>query len=449
MEGRVNQTGVSSPIGNITLEAGAGTTWCGGINTGAVNAQGSVSLHGSGRWTIGSIYSNSNVTVNNTVGSSAFSGYLRQNGGVQARGNIWWESGASPFALSDNYWISNGLWGNNITVKRDDWVDVSDTDLNSIGKIPNCGNEAIRAYGNVGLYPCYDIVGWRPDIKVDGDIRHRGDYTEDEPWWGGDVEKGSEYQNSATPLPSEITVSAPGVPGAPTVQKGGDIDVLYQASPQQWGLSQPVQMLQPSWGHFRDKANQDDRISSNPSHILLDDGRPEHGDYDGRSGNGQILFRWVSGPGGNSSNETVYNDDPNVDVVVDVVNFGATSNFTGTIVSRGSVYLQKSVTDWFIEQGQTLNIAAGMDIKCITSGFTLWKKDNNHFHFYARRNIDLSNATFNLGSSLKFYGSFTAGNEVIFKDNGVFTDAQFRWSRWALDPVGWVPPYQTLSWREI
>ena len=144
------------------------------------------------------------------------------------------------------------------------------------------------------------------------------------------------------------------------------------------------------------------------------------------------------------------NGDPDVDIIIDKLHWqhvGAA--FEGTIVSRGDVYISSSDTNWFMGSEQILNLVAGGEIMSRTAGLTLAESNNCHYHFWAYGDIRLENMRFGLLGVNTFYGSFTAGNRVYYADNSFWTDMAFKWSRWALDPVAWAPPFKVLTWREV
>ena len=54
-----------------------------------------------------------------------------------------------------------------------------------------------------------------------------------------------------------------------------------------------------------------------------------------------------------------------------------------------------------------------------------------------------------LAGTTVFTGSFTAGNLVTYSSRAVWDNFTMKWSRWALDPVAWAPPFKVLTWKEI
>lgn len=421
------------------------------INIGAISSGDYVLVRGHDEVRTNSIYANGYVDVRSTPKDAGTGGNpVEINGYIQSRSTVTYRMNTAGVACGDgNGWVSGGIWGAGVDVRH---YQLLSGDV-SIGNIS--GNDSIRSQGNVYIDSSGDLLD--ADIFLgggSGDIRYNGSC--DIP---GDVDYGSAY-GGYSGLPTAYThpsVSAPTCtnptvplkPRAPDVGHGTcpgdsqpyDVDLLTSAN-----LDEPVRVLEPSWGHFRDKAMKDDAAGVGP-HMIKDSGLVSEGDHDLLANNGEIAFWWTSD--NYSSNETVYNDDSNVTVVIKKLIFPGSGNFSGTIVSRGSVYIDASETDWFVGSNQELNIAAGEDIVRRTSGFSIWENANCHFHFYAYRNIDLTNMRFQLGASMVFYGSFTAGNRVYWRDNTVFMDVTFRWSRWALDPAGWAPPFKVLSWREV
>ena len=224
----------------------------------------------------------------------------------------------------------------------------------------------------------------------------------------------------------------------PVVGVGGDVDLYAEA-----GLIAPVKLLKPNWAYFELMARQDDvasgpdTVPKGPAHMIYENGP---GDKDKTTSG--IQFTWNSDVTYNS-NEVVYNGDPNVNVyiTVDWSQLSPSASFTGTIVSKGSVYITANT----IKGGQTLNIVSGLDIQNSTSA--LVKNADCILHLWAQRNIDFKDINI---TSLTFYGSFTAGNQIKFTSSSAkWENVNFKWSRWALDPVAWAPPFKVLDWKEI
>ncbi|MBU1943461.1 MAG: pilus assembly PilX N-terminal domain-containing protein [Actinobacteria bacterium] len=391
---------------------------------------------------------------------------VRVSGTVEAQGSVYCRGCAVAFQ-GDSY-LSGGVWagnyiphdplaqpdpGHSVSVIRDDALDISDTDM-SIGTIPGYGSDSIRSRGDVFLEGCGDIWPFQPDLEA-SDIRAPGGVTTD-----GSVEHGTVYAvdpGSATACPPP-NVHAPALPKppAPLVGRGGDVDVEGAAD-----LEAPVNMIQPNWSYFQQAAMDDDAVNPGAPHVLLDTGMVSDGDHDGQASNGEILFMWDSALP-YSSNETVYQGDPEVDLVIEKLEWpDDQAVFEGTIVSRGDVYLDSTDVDWFMGEDDVLNIIAGGedmdedgvpdtgDITSRTGGLTLWERNNSCYHFWAARNIHLDNLRFSLGGSNTFRGSFTAGNRVYYRSNTFVENTTFAWSRMQADATAWLPPYRILSWREI
>jgi len=88
---------------------------------------------------------------------------------------------------------------------------------------------------------------------------------------------------------------------------------------------------------------------------------------------------------------------------------------------------------------------SGLDIQNSTSA--LVKNAGCILHLWAQHNIDFKDINI---TSLTFYGSFTAGNQIKFTSSSAkWENVKFKWSRWALDPVAWAPPFKVLDWKEI
>ena len=238
------------------------------------------------------------------------------------------------------------------------------------------------------------------------------------------------------------------------------------------GLELPVQLIEPDWSYFEEAAASDEGkrcpsclktnprgysecqfcgedlsgVLEKPPHVLRDGGA---GDADGNPNpNGSIRFLWDAGL--YSSNETIYQSNPDVDIIVDIKWGGAGSDFKGTLVTKGNVKIDNSLgLGWTFDTGQELNLVSGRDIVKNTSGITLVKADNVRYHFWARGNIDFRDMTFALGGVNTFNGSFTAGNRVYYTDTSFWTISTWNWSRWSLDTRAWLPPFSVLSYKEI
>ncbi|MFH1148957.1 MAG: pilus assembly PilX N-terminal domain-containing protein [Actinomycetota bacterium] len=416
----------------------------------------------------GDIQAAGNVRVesvkSNLIGS--IGARVRVEGAIRAQGSVYWRGCAVPFQGDSR--VSGGIWagdyiphdpaaqpdpGHSVTVIRDDALDVSDTDM-YIGLMAGYGNDSIRSRGDVFLKGCGDLWPFQPDIDA-ADIRAPGGVTE-----AGAVDYDNLYAVDPGDAPGcpAPNVQSPVLskPPAPVVGAGGDVDVATAAD-----LQAPVNMIQPNWSYFLQSAQDDDAANPDVPHVLYDTGLASDGDYDGQALNGEILFRWdPTLP--YSSNETIYQGDPDVSLVIEKLEWPDDSAvFEGTIVSRGDVYLDSTEVDWFVGENDVLNVLAGGedldgdgfpdtgDINSHTGGLTIWERKDSTYHFWAARNIYLDNVRFSLGGGNTFHGSFTAGNRVYYRNNTFIENTRFAWSRWAADATAWLPPYKVLTWREV
>lgn len=364
---------------------------------------------------------------------------------------------ASHMSSTVTYFAGSDAWGGDSyigTVRGTGAVDITHTDGTFGGDLLT---EALTSRTSIAAHPDGDSVAWsNPDIHTGGATAPAwGDWSQD---W--DVSGSRTTADGGDPNVSAPSVGVPPQPAKPTAPRVGhnltspvasDIDLLKGAN-----LQEPARVLEPSWGHFRDKAVKDDAVSTNPPHMVYDNG-PIPGGTEmagATAGDGEIWLDWEGGTGAGhyGTNETVYNDSVDTSIVIKKLIFPAgDSNYTGTIVSKGSVYLEAANDDWLVPSYEELNIAAGEDISRRTSGLlNLGEDDNCRFHFYAYRDIKLqNNLGFDLGGNKNLYGSFTAGNRFGWWSMSHGTDVVFHWSRWALDPTGWAPPFKVLSWREV
>jgi len=243
--------------------------------------------------------------------------------------------------------------------------------------------------------------------------------------------------------------------------------------------------MRPNWAYFETVAGQDD-VANGPNTRICPNCRrtvnstdtgwpntcrycgsdishtpvgPAHIIYDGGPGDtvnqgnpdGTIVFKWDNTTP-YSSNEIVYSGDPSVTVQLNVVNFPSIvtdPTFQGTIVARGPVVITAPSSSWIINTGQTLNVVSGLDISNNSSDFAFWSQTESNIHLWAAHDINLNNLKISLASGNTFYGSFTAGDQINFADNSIWTNTNFKWSRWGLDPVAWAPPFKVLEWKEI
>lgn len=301
------------------------------------------------------------------------------------------------------------------------------------------------------------------------------------------VSGGQSIGNPGSPPVGTPSVGIPSQPAKPavpdaTVADDNHLNMLYYA-----GLSAPVKLLKPNWAYFETLAQQDDvangpttKICPNPNcrktnpatnTVCGQNGNPPNGcgtsltsvspgpahmiyagyagDQDHDASNG-IQFKWdPTTP--YSSNEVIYNGDPNVNVYITSLNWNnLASTFAGTIVSRGNVYITANTPmTWLVGTGQNLNIVSGWDIVDNTSGVSLIEQTDSQMHLWAYHDINLDNMNINLVGVNSFLGSFTAGDKVVFNSNSIWDKTTFKWSRWALDPVAWAPPFQVLDWKEL
>lgn len=212
------------------------------------------------------------------------------------------------------------------------------------------------------------------------------------------------------------------------------------------GLEAPVQLLEPNWQFFQDAATNDDAKNPTAKHILVDN---SPGDAD--STVGVYKFLWTDDK--YSSNETIYQGDPNVNVLIDINWAGGGANFKGTLVTKGNVLVISNQTGggWKFDSSQELNLVAGRDIRKDSSltDFTWVTMNNMYYHFWARGDIDFTTKTFAAGTVPTFNGSFVCGNRLNYSDSYMWTISTWKWSRWSIDPAAWLPPFTVLSYKEI
>lgn len=251
---------------------------------------------------------------------------------------------------------------------------------------------------------------------------------------------GGSFTGPAGPPRSLTTTSGYLYPTPPVVDRALALNVA--------GLTGEVNLLEPNWAYFKTCATQDDNDNPSVPHMIRDTGNTADGDFDSTAGNG-ISFRWDNSVGHQySSNETVYAaDDHNINIDLDWA--GTDANFTGTIVTKGSIYVGKSGVAFSLYGSQTANMVAGIDISRSSTGLGLFYSNTCNLHLWAKRNIDLSDKVLCFGANTEFRGSFTAGNLVTYGSNAVWDNFKMYWSRWALDPVAWAPPFKVLTWKEI
>ena len=420
------------------------------IHTSSLSAVGEIKVQGHDPIVTDSILSNSNVKIRSTWKDITCGNYIQNNGSIQCGGYLDWYGCAVN--LEPNSWISGGVWAaGNVTIKRSDAVDASDTDL-TIGYIG--GSDCVRTRGYLRMEGAGDI-GYE-DIKCpnedfwgnsDGDLRHgTGNSLDDVTYrdlYGGYASSPPTYTHSSVGTPSVATPTIPAKPTAPTVGHSApprDVDLLSEA-----GLEATVNILSPNWTYFYNAAQADDSSNPGAAHVVYDGGAGD----DDHEINGYVSLVWdVTSP--YSTNETVYCPDPNVDIRIKSLNWAGRANyFQGTIVSRKDLYLTNNATTWFVGGTQVINCVAGHDVVAGSTGLALVQTIDSEFHFWAGHDILLNNQKIALISVTTFEGSFTACNKVTYNSGTLFDKTTFKWSRWALDPAAWVPPFQLLNWREI
>jgi hypothetical protein len=447
-------TGAISACGYVNIKSGDDVT-C----NGNVQANAWVKLYSSDVVTSGGIYAKS---LSGAVGPEGYSVFVKSyamgglsgnhvqtNGGIYADGPIMWYSTAESFG-SDSH-LTGGAWGSYVHIERALGVDAFDTTDAKIGTISGTG-DSVRACG--GFYS--QCPGWIGDA-FDNDI----DISSTVRQWSGqsydveDTDVPSHVWDNSIALPVINSVSSPSLPGKPNpvyVDKNGqlnepgpagqakNVDVLYEAS-----LTAPVNLLEPNWTYFEQQATADDSANPSAPHMIYDGGP---GDSDGLV-NGHIRFVWDTSKA-YSTRETIYNGSSGVSLDIQALNWSTHgAKFEATIVSKGDVTITAPNTDWFMNTQQVLNVVSGHDISSSTGGLTIWESADCHYHFWADHDIKMDNLRFSFGGSQTYYGSFTAGNRVTISDNSFAPNCTFRWSRWALDPVAWAPPFKVLSWKEL
>lgn len=259
-------------------------------------------------------------------------------------------------------------------------------------------------------------------------------------------------------------------------------------------LTAPVNLIEPNWSYFADQAALDDAsngpktkvchncgkvvastggsppqfpatcpycgadITLDPAgraHVVKDrkkgESAEETGDWGGPDDDGVIRLKWDITKA-YSPSETVYNGNSGYTLEIDRMNWADQNNnrFDGTIVSKGTVTIEApGSANWFIGTNNALNICSGVDITRHTNGFSLISNEKSHFHFWAKRNIDLTNLHFSAMDVTVLNGSFTAGNEVIYSDKTWLKNTTWKWSRWPIAAQAWVAPVRVLSWKEL
>jgi hypothetical protein len=285
------------------------------------------------------------------------------------------------------------------------------------------GNDSIRATGDVTLDAASGKSISLSDVRM-----HTG-----ETYQSCTMTGGTRVDDDNLGLPTEIDVTPPTVPPPPAVPP--QVDMLTEA-----GLLELVRLPEPNWWHFMNAAIEDNKANPARPHMLV-----EGGAGDTNLNKPGIQFQWLAGT--YSTNETVYNGS-NAILYIDLLNWhGQKSPFTGTIASKGPIIIEAPGEGWVLDPEHELNLISGTDITFAGQGST--DAQGCHFHFYAVHNIIFQSGT-GVQKGATFYGSFTAGNKVeILAGSKQFQDCTFKWSRWGIDPAGWLPTFKVLSWREI
>jgi len=399
-----------------------------------------------------------------TTKDRLFAGRIRANGNVTLTSATYLYisdliSSQNDVTLTCNRYATStkevmGIWGNNVTINRGIGTGSgmgvyqppsppSDNDANTL----LLKSDAVLANNQITL----NAPG--KTIKFYGNIRYGLQN-------GLTSTSGSIYTFSGNPAfqaihekntwinnkPALVSVPAPSTPPRPDPPTMADL--LYMAN-----LKRPIVVPVPNWPEFLSAAKNDD-ISNPPdpndpnsAFHLIYDGCPA--DHD--STPGQVTFEWNST--NYSPNETVYCTDSSK-VVIKIKNWKyyrnenlkPGMNFTGTLVTQGDVDIDASQADLRLRTGNILNIVSGSDIRFLSS--KSFRNLKCHFHFYAYNNIILTD-NWQRGET-DFWGSFTAGNKVIFQGAVVQDKYKWTWSPWNLDPSEWlVPSFKVLSWREV
>jgi len=444
------------------------TAWLGAIDTqvwtGNVYSIGNISLNAGDPIYVGTYYAGNASNLTSTI-------YIRTknniNGNNPTIGNVW---GTGKVTISHDEYLSGDVYAG--TVKSATCARFEPFGDAFYGTDIYCHN----GDGGSISAPTYELQSGRSW----GNIEPNGgsDWTHTD-WYAPPT--GNPGSATGVTAPTVATPSQHAKPAVPTVRLGGNVDVLGEAN-----LSAPVKLLKPNWAYFETLAQQDDvangpttkicpnpncrktnpatntvcgqngnppngcgtsltSVSPGPAHMIYENGP---GDQD--HGTAGIQFKWdPTTP--YSSNEVIYNGDPNVNVYITSLNWNnQASTFAGTIVSRGNVYITANTPmTWLVGTGQNLNIVSGWDIVDNTSGVSLIEKTDSQMHLWAYHDINLDNLNINLVGINSFLGSFTAGDKVVFNSNSIWDKTTFKWSRWALDPVAWAPPFQVLDWKEL
>jgi len=137
-KGYVNvRSGDNVTVGNITSEGWVGVRSADDIRTGQILSN-----------STGGGVSGYAIFVDSTDFIGGLGNQAYTNGTVQARGPVFWESSAR--IAEPNSQITGGVWGTYVHINRNDFFDVSDTEL-YIGQIPGTG-DSVRCGNNNGFY---------------------------------------------------------------------------------------------------------------------------------------------------------------------------------------------------------------------------------------------------------------------------------------------------------
>lgn len=474
--GNIEIKSIAPVIGSNTIQVASGNTIYSGGSTTIKNDNFAVIGYSA---EIGNIMSVGNIDVNSNDASNVGIFYA---GNASNTSTLYFRCGANVLG-GDSF--AGNMWGTGkVTIRHEQ--DLVLGDLGTSGRR--------MGWIKSGTLLRMEPTNWFTDIWCNGmfapayELENGKSWANIDPYSGGPPPPASPGADTGVTTPVVATPSQPAKPAKPVVASpsdstSGDVNMLREA-----GLSAPVKLLKPNWVYFETLARQNDiangpetkicpnpncrrtvnstnpgssppvfpgtcpycgwsitGVTPGPAHMIYDGGP---GDQD-HSTDGTIHFKWDNTTL-YSSNETVFSSEPGVDIAIDVLNWDSSpSTYTGTIVARGYVYITAPTSAWVIDTGQNLNIVSGRDIINSSSGISLIQRKDAQLHLWAEHDINLENMNINLVGINSFLGSFTAGNRVVFNSNSIFEDTTFKWSRWALDPVAWAPPFKVLDWKEI
>lgn len=428
-----DNTGMGAGVGSISavgsIDFDANLT-VGGIGTGRISANGNVNIdaNGAGAAYIDAVKSGGNVyTSMNGAGWMVFHDFANSgwNAGIGNPGNNWGQNiNNDGICARGNIDMHSDVgWS---TIEGDSFWGYGDGEAGGPTCSPSWWNYTDDMNANVGA-----LQSWSPGVPDPG-----------LPAMPSMAADGRAFNGPVGPPWSLTSTSANLYPTPPVVNRNLALNMA--------GITGEINLLQPNWPYFKLCATQDDIDNPAVPHMIEDsaDAGGSEGDFDGAL-NGSIYFKWDNSSGHQySSNETVYARNGE-DIVINLDWLGSDANFTGTIVTKGSIYVGKSGVDWRLTGSQTANMVAGVDIIRTSTGLGLVYSNTCNLHLWAKRNIDLSDKVLCFGANTQFYGSFTAGNLVTYGSNAVWDNFTMKWSRWALDPVAWAPPFKVLTWKEI